>query len=94
MNIRNFLIALTFSLSLLTATTATAKSACKELSKNACGNSNSCSWTKGYTTKKGVKVSSYCRNKPGKKKAKKVKSSKSKSTKSKKKKTSSKKANK
>lgn len=56
--------------------TASAKSSCKDLSKTQCGNSSSCSWTQGYTTKKGVKVSSYCRSKPGVKKSKKKQSAK------------------
>lgn len=38
---------------------------CKDLSKSRCGASSSCSWVGGYTTKKGVKVSSFCRSKPG-----------------------------
>ncbi len=63
---------------------ASAKSSCKDLSKNKCSSSNSCSWTQGYTTKKGVKVSSYCRTKPGVKKSKKKQSAKSESKKSKK----------
>ncbi len=38
---------------------------CKGLSKSKCGGNSSCSWVGGYTTKKGVKVSAFCRNKPG-----------------------------
>jgi len=44
--------------------TASAAS-CKGLSKSKCGANSSCSWVGGYTTKKGVKVSAFCRNKPG-----------------------------
>lgn len=44
--------------------TASAAS-CKGLSKSRCGTNSSCSWVGGYTTKKNVKVSAFCRNKPG-----------------------------
>jgi len=48
----------------LTQGSASAAS-CKGLSKSRCGASSACSWVGSYTTKKGVKVSSFCRNKPG-----------------------------
>jgi hypothetical protein len=38
---------------------------CKGLSKSRCGTSPVCSWVGSYTTKKGIKVSSFCRSKPG-----------------------------
>ncbi len=38
---------------------------CKGLSKSRCGTASACSWVGSYTTKKGVKVSSFCRSKPG-----------------------------
>lgn len=44
--------------------TASAAS-CKGLSKSRCSANSSCSWVGGYTTKKNVKVSAFCRNKPG-----------------------------
>ena len=40
---------------------------CKEMSKSTCTTASSCTWVKGYTTKKGNKVSAYCRNKASKK---------------------------
>lgn len=59
------------SLLALSSGQAMAAKACKELSKNQCESSTSCSFVKGYTTKTGTKVSAHCRNKPGAKKAKK-----------------------
>ena len=67
MKFRTLLTALTLSTGLLLGSVANAKSSCKNLSKSSCGTTQSCSWTKGYKTKKGVKVGSYCRSKPGKK---------------------------
>jgi len=58
--------------------------ACKGLSKSKCAAKSACSWVSGYTTKKGAKVSAFCRNKPGsgstkaKKKSNSAKSSKDK----------------
>lgn len=43
-----------------------ADSACKGLAKSGCAAKDSCSWVDGYTTKKGVKVASYCRAKSSK----------------------------
>ena len=43
-----------------------ADSACKGVSKSQCVSKDSCSWVEGYTTKKGVKVSAYCRAKSAK----------------------------
>ena len=80
MKLQTLVSAVTLSFVLIAAPAVYAK-ACKGLSKTACSNSNSCSWTKGYTTKKGVKVDSYCRNKPGKKASKKSASSQKKETK-------------
>lgn len=36
---------------------------CKEMSQAQCEKSSDCSWVSGYTTSKGAKVNSYCRNK-------------------------------
>ncbi len=95
MKLQTLLTALTLSIGLMAGSVANAKSSCKDLSKSSCGTTQSCSWTKGYKTKKGAKVDSYCRSKPGKKKNKVVKSPKKKITASKpKKKTSSKKTKK
>ena len=47
---------------------ASAKSQCKSLDQKACFKAPDCTWVKGYTTAKGVKVSAYCRSKGGKKK--------------------------
>ncbi|CCQ75577.1 exported protein of unknown function [Magnetospira sp. QH-2] len=43
-----------------------ANSACKGLSSSACGSKSACTWVDGYTTKKGTKVSAYCRAKGSK----------------------------
>jgi hypothetical protein len=95
MKLRTLLAALTVSAGLMLGSVANAKSSCKELSKSSCGTTQSCSWTKGYKTKKGVKVNSYCRSKPGKKTNKVIKKPKKKISASKsKKKASSKKTNK
>ncbi len=95
MKIRTLLTTLTLSAGLILGSAANAKSSCKDLSKSSCGTTQSCNWTKGYKTKKGVKVNSYCRSKPGKKTNKVVKSPKKKISASKpKKKTSSKKTKK
>ena len=51
--------------------TALADNACKELKKEACMSSSSCSWINSYTTKKGNTVDAYCRNKPKQKSSKK-----------------------
>jgi hypothetical protein len=40
---------------------------CKGMEKAACERQESCSWVDGYTRKDGVKVSSHCRKKGGKK---------------------------
>ena len=61
--------------------------ACKEMSKSACSSSDSCSWVNAYTTKKGVKVNSYCRNKAKKSSTKKTANSSKKADTSKKEKT-------
>ena len=70
--------------------------ACKGLSKSRCGTASACSWVGSYTTKKGVKVSSFCRSKPGSgsKKAKKKSVTKKSAAKKKKSSKSSKKKNK
>jgi len=78
MKLRTSLSVATILLTFLAGPTANAKSICKSLSKTACGQSNSCSLTKGYTTKKGITVTSYCRNKPGQAASKKPKSAKTK----------------
>ncbi len=62
------LIGFFFIISAVFSSSAFAAS-CKGLSKTACSNNSSCSYTKSYTTKNGTKVSAYCRNKPGKKSA-------------------------
>ena len=49
---------------------AFAASACKEMEKEACLSSTSCSWIDSYTTKKGNTVKAYCRNKPKQKSGK------------------------
>jgi hypothetical protein len=41
--------------------------ACKGMSQSACSKSTVCTWVKGYKTKTGNKVASYCRNKASKK---------------------------
>ena len=41
-----------------------AGSSCKEMQKEACMSSASCSWIESYTTKKGNTIKAYCRNKP------------------------------
>ena len=38
---------------------------CKGLSQSRCGTSQDCTWVKGYVTKKGNTVKSYCRAKGG-----------------------------
>ena len=48
------------------AGSAAAETACKGMSKSKCEGADACSWVNGYTTKKGVKVDSYCRNKSSK----------------------------
>lgn len=60
----------------MTATAAGAANDCKGLSQSQCDKAGACSWIKGYTTKKGVTVDSYCRAKPKSK----TKSDKAKST--------------
>ena len=50
----------------LSGSALAADSACKGYSKSECGSRESCSWVEGYTTKKGVKVDSYCRAKSSK----------------------------
>jgi hypothetical protein len=49
---------------------ANAAGTCKEMEKDACMSSTSCSWINSYTTKKGKTVKAYCRNKPKKKSSK------------------------
>jgi len=44
-----------------------AASECKGLIQTECEANSNCVWVKGYTTKKGTKVKSYCRSKPKKK---------------------------
>ncbi len=61
---------------------------CKGLSKSRCGANSSCSWVGGYTTKKNVKVSAFCRNKPGSRSTKAKKKSVAKKSAAKKKKAS------
>ena len=36
---------------------------CKGMQKSKCEKASQCTYVKGYTTKSGTKVSSYCRNK-------------------------------
>jgi hypothetical protein len=48
------------------AGSAAAETACKSMSKSKCEGADACVWVNGYTTKKGVKVDSYCRNKSSK----------------------------
>ena len=50
----------------LSGSALAADSACKGISKSQCASKDSCSWVEGYTTKKGVKVSAYCRVKSSK----------------------------
>ena len=57
------LLAISFSNSTIAA------SNCKGKSQNACGSSDSCSWTKAYKKKNGTKVAAYCKAKPKKKKS-------------------------
>lgn len=52
---------------------------CKGMTKTACTKATACTWVKGYTTKTGTKVDSYCRN-AGKKASKKKASTKKKTT--------------
>ena len=61
-------LALLLALSFAGMGSALAANACKGLSQSKCGSSSSCSWVDGYTTKKGTKVSSYCRAKSSKSK--------------------------
>ena len=78
MNIKHFyslFISSIFILSMLFSHSVFAAKSCKEMSKSSCEKSTSCSWVKGYTTKKGNKVDAYCRNK-AKKSAKKSSSKK------------------
>jgi hypothetical protein len=42
---------------------------CKGMTETNCKGEGSCSWVKAHTTKKGAKVSAFCRKKPGRKKA-------------------------
>ncbi len=57
------LSSLTLILGLALAGSAAAETACKGMSKSKCEGAGACVWVDGYTTKKGVKVDSYCRNK-------------------------------
>jgi hypothetical protein len=43
-----------------------ADSSCKGVSKSECESKGACVWVDGYTTKKGTKVSAYCRVKSSK----------------------------
>jgi hypothetical protein len=45
-----------------------AESKCKSLDQKRCLKTSGCTWVKGYTTTKGIKVSSYCRSTAKKKK--------------------------
>lgn len=56
------LFSLVLALGLSAAGTAGA-SDCKGMSQSQCEGDAACTWVEGYTTKKGVKVDSYCRNK-------------------------------
>ena len=64
------LIRATILIALLLPGLALAKSNCKSLEQKACLKATNCIWVKGYTTRKGIKVSPYCRGKGGKKTAK------------------------
>ncbi len=64
-----------------------AQSACKGLSKSACERNDSCSHVKGFTRSDGVKVSAFCRAKPGNGSTAKKASTKKKKTSTTKKKT-------
>ena len=57
------LSSLTLMVGLALAGSAAAETACKGMSKSKCEGAGACVWVDGYTTKKGVKVDSYCRNK-------------------------------
>ena len=50
-----------------TSSSAAFAAECKGMEKAACERQESCSWLDGYTRKDGVKVSSHCRKKGGKK---------------------------
>lgn len=68
--IRNcFLVVIGSLLFTLGSLQAQAQSACTGLSTVACKGKDACSWVKGYTTKSGTTVKSYCRLKPGRKSA-------------------------
>jgi len=54
----------TGGLALVTSPTQAA-STCKGLERGACERNGSCSWVDDHTRKDGVKVSGYCRSKPG-----------------------------
>ena len=43
-----------------------AETVCKGMSQSKCEGAGACVWVNGYTTKKGAKVDSYCRNKSSK----------------------------
>ena len=60
----------------LSFSSAMAAGACKELKKDACMSSSSCSWINSYTTKKGNTIKAYCRNKPKQKSSQKLSSDK------------------
>lgn len=53
----------------LGASSATAETACKGLSQQACDGSQSCSWVDAYVRKDGREVASYCRSRPAPKPA-------------------------
>ena len=61
------LSSLTLILGLALAGSAAADTACKGMSQSKCEGAAACVWVNGYTTKKGAKVDSYCRNKSSKK---------------------------
>ena len=75
------LSSLTLIFGLALAGSAAAETACKGMSQSKCEASDSCAWVGGYTTGKGVKVSSYCRSKSSQS-SKSTSSSSSKSSKS------------
>ena len=57
------LSSLTLVVGLALAGSTAAEAACKGMSKSKCEGADACVWVNGYTTKKGAKVDSYCRNK-------------------------------
>lgn len=68
--IRHAMVATGSLVLLLSLSQAQAAPVCKEIDiKSQCTLNSNCSWVNSYTTKKGNKISAYCRKKGGKKKS-------------------------